>query len=111
MATIRQEKVSGLLQRELAQIFQRETSFLPSGVMVTVTVVRASPDLGFAKVYLSLFNAENPKELIKFINDRKGFYKNLLGRSIAKVVRVIPDLQFHIDDSLAYAQKIDELLK
>jgi len=111
MASIRQEKVQALLLRELAQIFQRETALLPNGVMVTVTVVRVSPDLGFAKVYLSFLNAKEPDTLIKHINEHKGFYKNHLGKSIAKVVRVIPDLQFHVDDSLAYAQKIDELLK
>jgi ribosome-binding factor A len=108
---VRQEKVSGLILRELAQIFQRETALIPSGVMVSVTVVRVSPDLGYAKVYLSFLGASEPKDLVKLFNDHKGFYKNHLGKSIGKVVRVIPDLQFFLDDSLEYAQKINELLK
>ena len=50
MTTTRQHKVSRLLQKELGEYFQRQGSSLTGGKMITVTVVRISPDLGVAKV-------------------------------------------------------------
>lgn len=55
MESIRQQKVAKLLQKELAEIFQQMGSALSSGKMLTVTVVRVSPDLLEAKVYISIF--------------------------------------------------------
>ena len=56
--SIRQQKVASLLQKELAVIFQQESRNLFKGALITVTVVRMAPDLGFAKVYLSFFMTE-----------------------------------------------------
>ena len=58
MTTTRQHKVSRLLQKELGDYFQKNGSGITGGKMVTVTVVRISPDLGVSKVYLSLFPGE-----------------------------------------------------
>ena len=59
MATIRQEKIASLLQQELSFIFQKETKVLCLGSMVSVTNVKVSPDLSVARVYLSIFAAED----------------------------------------------------
>jgi len=67
MDSTRQLKVSRLIQKELGEIFQRETRLLFGNALITVTQVRVSPDLGVAKVYVSLFNVPDTKELLKLI--------------------------------------------
>ncbi len=67
MDSVRQNKVNSLMQRELAEIFQQETrTFLPGG-LITVSAVRVSPDLGIAKVYLSLFPVKDKKAVLESI--------------------------------------------
>lgn len=111
MASVRQEKLASLIQRELAQILQRESIHLPNSVMVTITVVRVSPDLSFARVFLSVLGAEEPAETVAQVERDKGYYRRLLGKSLGKVLRIVPDLQFHLDDSLEYSEQINDLLK
>ena len=55
MASIRQEKIAGVIQKELSLIFQKEARTICMGAMVSVTIVRVSPDMGSAKIYLSVF--------------------------------------------------------
>ena len=113
MASLRQEKVAKLIQRDLAVIFQEQARELFGGAFITVTVVRMSPDMGVAKVFLSFFaNAgTNKDELLAMVRSKAPAVRGLLGRKIGKQVRSIPELFFFIDDSLDYAIKIDNLLK
>lgn len=113
MASIRQEKVARIIQKELAIIFQEKSREMFAGAFITVTIVRMSPDLGVAKVYLSFFtNADtNKKELLDMVKGKGSAVRGLLGHKIGKQVRVIPELFFFLDDSLDYAQTIDDLLK
>lgn len=111
MDSQRQLKVSRLIQKELGEIFQKETRFLFGKALITVTMVRVSPDLGVAKVYVSLFNVEDKKELLKQIESNNKEIRMKLSDRIRKQIRVIPNLVFFLDDSLDYAMKIDELLK
>ena len=64
MASIRQEKISSVLQQELSFIFQKETKTLCLGSMVSVTKVNISSDLSVAKVYLSIFAADDKEEVL-----------------------------------------------
>ncbi|MEA3443456.1 MAG: ribosome-binding factor A, partial [Bacteroidota bacterium] len=66
--SIRQSKVARLLQKELGQYFQQEGGTIVHGGMITVTIVRMSPDLGTAKVYLSVFPSGKSDEAIKEID-------------------------------------------
>lgn len=111
MDSTRQLKVSRLLQKELGEIFQRETRPFFGNALITVTQVRVSPDLGVAKVYVSLFNVPDVKALHKLIQEHTKDVRLKLADRIRKQVRVIPNLVFYIDDSLDYAMRIDELLK
>ncbi len=113
MASIRQEKVARLIQRDLAVIFQENARSLFGGAFITVTVVRMSPDLGLAKVYLSFFaNSGTDKDaLLEMVRGRAGQVRGLLGKKIGKQVRTVPELVFYRDDSLDYADEIDQLLK
>ena len=66
METIRQKKVSKLLQKELSLIFQKETHKYLGNILVTVTGVRISPDLSVGKVFLSIFPVESPDKASLF---------------------------------------------
>ncbi|MBA3705967.1 MAG: 30S ribosome-binding factor RbfA [Bacteroidetes bacterium] len=111
MDSTRQLKVSRLIQKELGEIFQRETRIFFGNVLITVTQVRVSPDLGIAKVYVSLFNSPDNKALLKSIQAHTKEIRIKLSERIKKQVRIIPNLVFFQDDSLDYAMRIDELLK
>ena len=111
MDTTRQNKVSRLIQKELGEIFQRETKVFFGSALITVTQVRISPDLSVAKVYVSLFNVKDNAKLLEDIKKHTKEIRGKLGERIKKQVRIIPNLVFFHDDSLDYAMKIDELLK
>lgn len=111
MDSIRQNKVNSLLQRELAVIFQQETHNLLRGGLITVSAVRVSPDLGVAKVYLSLFPVKDKVAAIAHIKEQQHRLRGQLGSRIGKQMRVVPELLFYLDDSLDRAEQIDKLLK
>jgi ribosome-binding factor A len=111
MATLRQEKYAALLRRELGNYFLQSARNFGKGVIISITQVRVSPDLGHAKVYLSVFGIAAPDELINELTVQTPAIRAQLGRMIGKQVRVIPDLAFFLDDSAAYAAEIDRLLK
>lgn len=111
MAGIRQEKIASLLKRELAQIFQREASTMFNGRFITVTVVRMTPDLGLARVYLSFMASKDKEGDLKMIKSHDWIIRKKLAETVGKQLRRMPELQFHIDDSLDYYEGIDELLK
>lgn len=111
MESIRQEKINTLLQKDLGEIFQRELNHLTSGAMVTVTKVKVTPDLSMAKVYLSMFASSDNAALLKNIRSHSGEIRGKLGNRISKQLRSVPQLNFYIDDSLDYIERIDELLK
>ncbi|MEZ5069407.1 MAG: 30S ribosome-binding factor RbfA [Bacteroidales bacterium] len=111
MTSTRQLKVSRLLQKELAEFFQHRGSSLSGGKMVTVTVVRISPDLGIAKVYLSLFPPADSAAALEEIRKHAGLVRSELGKRLRNQLRHIPEFAFFLDDSLDYVDRIDELLK
>ena len=111
MESLRQQKVSKLLQKELAEIFRSESRTLFGGAFITVTVLRISPDLGLAKVYLSIMATKDRDAIFKLIEDQNHIIRKRLGGIIGKQLRIVPVLQFFIDDSLDYAMKIEGLLK
>ena len=110
MQETRQAKISRLLQKELAQIFQSQTRMM-HGVMVSVTRVKISPDLSVCTAYLSVFPSEKGEEILNNVNTNAKTIRYDLGQRIRNQVRIIPELRFFIDDSLDYIERIDELLK
>ncbi len=109
MESKRQQKYSKLIQKELGEIFQRESKPLVGNAMVTVTHVLMSPDLGVAKVYLSFLLADT-KVLFEKINEHKKEIRKNLGNRIGKNVRSIPELVFYLDESSAYAQHMEKVI-
>ena len=110
METTRQNKISRLIQKELSQIFLLQTKSM-NGVLVSVSAVRISPDMSIARVYLSVFPSERSQEIVKNINDNMKSIRYELGTRVRHQLRIIPELKFFVDDSLDYAERIDELLK
>jgi ribosome-binding factor A len=111
METTRQKKVSRLLQKELSSIFHKEIPGLLSNVIASVTIVRVSADLANANIFLSIYPVEEPKEALKVIKNNSGLFRKKLGSSVRNQLRIIPTLEYFIDDSAAYAEEIDRLLK
>lgn len=117
MYSKRQNKVSRLIQKELAQLFQSDR-LITNKVLITVTTVRISPDLALAKVYLSIFplqqegksSPEIKEGIFKEIKGHSKQFRKKLGNQMKNQLRVIPDLEFFIDDSLDYEDNIDNLL-
>ncbi len=111
MASIRQEKIAGVIQKELGAIFQRNARELCMGAMVSVTVVRVSPDMGNAKVYLSIFGSKDNQAVLENIRLNAKQIRHELAQIVRNQLRKTPELSFYLDDSFDYAQKINELLK
>jgi len=111
MQSKRLEQVGGLIKEELAKVIQQKFNGLIPGRLVSVTVVRMSPDLGLAKVYLSIFPSTDGDKIIKEINKNVSKIRFELGNAIKNDVRRIPELVFYLDDSLDYIEKIDNALK
>jgi ribosome-binding factor A len=111
MESTRQKKVSRLIQKELADIFLRKGKEVAPGKLVSITVVRVSPDLSFAKIFLSIFPSSNQKEVLISIQDHTSKIRYELGQKVRTQLRIVPEIAFYIDDSLDYIDKIDKLLK
>lgn len=110
MESTRQQKISRLLQKELSDIFLK-LARNNGGVIITVTSINVSADLSIAHINLSLFptdKGEAVMELIK-LNDKNIRFE--LGNRMRHQLRIIPELVFHLDDTLDYIDHIDDLLK
>lgn len=110
METTRQNKIARLIQKELSEIFLLQTKSM-HGVLVSVSVVRISPDMSYARAYLSVFPSERSEEIVNNINANMKSIRYELGNRLRFQLRIIPELKFFVDDSLDYAAHIDELLK
>lgn len=111
MDSLRQQKVNKLLAKELAEIFRSEARTMFGGGFISVTQVRVSPDLGVAKVYVSIMATKDKEAIFKLIQDQNHQIRKRLGVIVGKQLRIVPELSFFIDDSLDYAMRIDALLK
>ncbi|MCF8378522.1 MAG: 30S ribosome-binding factor RbfA [Bacteroidales bacterium] len=112
MESTRQKKVSRLLEKELGNIFQKKGREY-NGKMISVTKVRITPDLGLAKVYLSVFPPQKTGEesVMELIKTQSSHIRYEVGKLVGKQLRIVPELSFFIDDSLDYINNIEDLLK
>ncbi len=110
MESKRQAKISRMLQKELSEIFRRQTAAL-GGVLVSVSAVRITPDLSIARVYLSIFPPQKAAEILENVKKQTKTVRYELARNVKEVLRKCPDLQFYLDDSLDYIENIDRLLE
>jgi ribosome-binding factor A len=109
METKRQQKVGRQIQKDLGEIFQQDAKHLVNGTFVTITAVRVSPDLGIARAYLSFLPEKNKLFLLETIKENTKFIRQKLAERVRHQLRIVPHLQFYIDDTAEYAAKMDLL--
>lgn len=109
MESKRQQKFAGVIQKDLAEIFQREGNNLLPNIMVTITKVRVTPDLAIARIYLSFFNSTNTALALNTIKAHAGEIRYKLGSRIKDQVRIIPQLEFFVDDTNEYVERMDRI--
>lgn len=109
MDTTRQLKINRLLQKELSEVFLLQTRSA-QGLLVSVSQVRVSPDMSTARVYLSIFPSENGVNVLHSIQQQTKSIKHDLAARLRFQLRRMPELTFFLDDSLDYAENIDNLL-
>ena len=111
MESTRQKKVSRQLLKDLSEILQLKGRDLIGTSLVSVTVVRISPDLSIARVYISVFGTEDKEALLAKMNQQSYAIRKNLGLRIRNQIRKVPELKFFLDDSVDYSQQIEDLLK
>lgn len=109
--TTRQQKFSRLIQKEISDIFQRDKRGILDNAFITVADVRVSPDLGVAKIYISMMLTPDKQAVLEKINTHKSEIRKALGDRIRKQVRIIPELIFYLDEVEENAQRMDQLIK
>jgi len=109
MESKRQQKFAGVIQQDLAAIFQREGMTLLPNTMITITKVRVTPDLAIARVFLSFFNNGNNQLALNTIKAHASEIRYKLGARIKDQVRIIPQLEFFVDDTSEYVERMDKI--
>lgn len=107
----RQQRFASVIQQDLADIFQREGNIWAPDTMVTVTKVRVTPDLAIARIYLSFLNAKNSQLTIAKIKSHAGEIRYKLGAKIKNQARIVPQLEFFVDDTNSYVEHMDKLFE
>ena len=112
MESNRQKKIGGILQQDLADVLQgAATRGGMKGVIISVSKVNVTTDLSIAKVYLSIFPNKEAEELIKGIRSNTPLIRHELAQRTKHQLRRMPHLEFFIDDSLEYIDRIEKSLK
>ena len=111
METNRQKKIAGVIQKDLVDILQGAARDGMKGVVISVTKVSVTSDLGQAKAYLSIFPSEKKGEILEGIKANTVMIRHALAIRTKNQLRRMPELLFYIDDSLDYIEGIDKALK
>ncbi|MGN1392519.1 MAG: 30S ribosome-binding factor RbfA [Succinivibrionaceae bacterium] len=105
----RADRVAQQMQREIAVILQHEMKD-PRVSMATVSDVKVSGDLMYAKIYVTFINndPESVKQGIKVLNKAKGFFRSMIGKAMK--LRAVPEITFYYDKSLDEGMRISSLI-
>ena len=105
----RLDRINEELKKEISNIINYEVKNSKITGMLSVTKVRVSPDLSFARVYVSMLNSKNVKDTLAGLKASSGFVRKMVAQRMN--LRITPELVFEFDDSLVYGDKIDKILK
>ena len=113
MQSTRQNKISRLIQQDMGEIFLKEMKPVLGQSLITVTGVRITPDLSIARIHVSIFpiGGVSKEQVMALIQENNADLRRRLGMREGKQLRIIPQLEFYIDDSLDYIENIEKLLK
>ncbi|QRM88658.1 30S ribosome-binding factor RbfA [Lacinutrix sp. WUR7] len=110
--TQRQKKIGSVLQRDIVDVLQKAASQGGmKGILISVSKVKVTIDLSVAKVYLSIFPNNKGKELLEGIKSNTPLIRHELAQRTRHQLRRMPNLEFFVDDSLEYIDKIEQSLK
>ncbi len=108
--SIRQEKISRAIQRDLAPILSQYSYKILPNQLVTIVDVVATADLGLAKIYVSIMNSADRQKSVDVITMHNKEIRQLLAQQIGKRIRKIPELHFYLDTTMDQAERIGKLL-
>ncbi|WP_435414287.1 30S ribosome-binding factor RbfA [Polaribacter aestuariivivens] len=108
--TNRQRKIAGVLQKDLVDVLQKAAQDGMKGVIISVSKVHVTSDLGVAKVYLSIFPSEKRDEIIEGVQSNTPLIRHEMAKRTKNQLRRMPELLFFGDDTLDYIEKIDKSL-
>lgn len=111
MDTTRQLKIAKQLQKDLGALLQQRGMAAFSGALVTISGVKVSPDLGLAKIYISVFPSVKAAEVLQKVEGQMKQLRFELGKRVRNQLRIVPELAFYLDDSLDYVDKIEGLFQ
>lgn len=106
--SIKTDRIGSNLVKEISYVIMTEVKD-PNVKFVTVTDVKVSSDLSYAKVYVTIFNKDKIKETMKALHNAAGFIRNVLKDRVD--MRNIPELDFVYDESIEYGQKIESIIE
>ncbi|MGL4909087.1 MAG: 30S ribosome-binding factor RbfA [Bacteroidales bacterium] len=109
MPSTRQLKVASQIQRDIGEIIQRQGMATYQGALLTVMGVEVSPDLGFAKIILSVFPSSKIAEVRAVLNPKE--IRTELAKRVKHQLRIVPELAFEFDTSLDEVEKIERILR
>ena len=110
MESTRQHKIARLIQKDMSDILLRYARTL-GGVLISVSEVRVSPDLSIAHIYLSVFPQDKVAVTMEQIQDNTHRFRGELGDLERHQLRIIPEIIFHLDETIDRMERIDQLLK
>ncbi|CAI8342879.1 MAG: 30S ribosome-binding factor [Polaribacter sp. SA4-10] len=108
--TNRQRKIAGVLQKDLVDVLQKAAQDGMKGILISVSKVHVTSDLGIAKVYLSIFPSKNREEIVKGVQSNTPLIRHEMARRTRHQLRRMPELLFFGDDTLDYIEEIDKSL-
>ena len=108
--TNRQRKIAAVLQKDLVDVLQKAAQDGMKGVIISVSKVHVTSDLGVAKVYLSIFPSEKRDEIVKGVQSNTVLIRHEMAQRTRNQLRRMPELLFFGDDTLDYLEKIDKSL-
>lgn len=105
----RLNRINEELKKEISQIISFELKNPDITGLISVTKAKITPDLKYAKIYVSMINSKNEEKTMEALKQSAGFIRSLIAKRIN--LRITPELVFEKDDSMEYGMKIDSILK
>ena len=105
----RMNKIDEELKKEISTIISTELKNPHLTGLISVTKVKTTPDLRFARVYVSMINEKSKKENLTILKQSSGYIRSAIAKRVN--LRTTPELIFEFDESMEYGSRIDEILK
>ena len=105
----RLNRINEELKKEISNVISFELKNPDATGLISVTKVKVTPDLKYAKVYVSILNAKSNEKTMEALKKSSGFIRSIIAKTVN--LRITPELVFEKDDSLEYGMKIDSILK